>query len=147
MVPAGSHKPNYAGSIPASAIKKIERNAMSKVKRTYIECECSDLSHLTRMTYDPDEKVFWLEVNYNKYPFPMLSVPKWLHRIPTVCLSAFTIDIWIKYSIIKYRLLIIKHAIFGKPIWYKSESIFSPNEAKKLANFIMKLTKRKDLTT
>ena len=45
----------------------------SILKKIYIECDCWDLAHVTRMTYDEEYDIFAFEYVLNKFPFEVAT--------------------------------------------------------------------------
>jgi len=110
----------------------------SILKKIYIECDCWDLAHVTRMTYDEEYDIFAFEYVLNKFPFEVATTqfeknePEWHKRL---------VHSWNRFK--KY-VNGIKLAILGKPIWFAGISGFDSGTAEKLVEFINSNKKRVD---
>jgi len=102
----------------------------------YIECVCGELDDLTRILYDPEEKMFHLEFNLMKHVADGIPYVSYNHN------DLFFIK-WLKtfyFSLFQFKNYLqgIKNAIFGKSNWYRGSADLNFEGAQNLIDFLNK---------
>lgn len=92
----------------------------------YVECQCHDLNHITKIVYDRDEREFWLEFTTLKYAGHSSFTFKrqWL------------MDLQYKWFRFKEYLKNVKTALRGRPIWFTANGTWNEEHAKMVSKFI-----------
>jgi hypothetical protein len=112
----------------------------------YFECICEDFQHAFRLKYlddndEPKWREFYLEFGLGKFPHTQTDNDQGYYQFGNGKIKDFLTKWRMKKDAFKRYIRNIKWSILGRPIWFSACGSLEPEEAKKMAEFILKNTK------
>jgi hypothetical protein len=111
-----------------------------EMKELLVNCICSDLGHLTRLIYDPEDKQFYIEVQLSDYPGKVRDVVT-TFKPGEGAVKIYVKTLWHNVKRFQSYLKNIWWSIKGRPVWFSANLNWGHEEALKTAAFLLENVK------
>lgn len=103
----------------------------------YIECDCHDLDHISRIWFDQEYKLFEIEYKLVRFPYEYGQHPTYTETPEDTFWSKLWKKTKFRYECFCLYFRNIFYAIKGRPIYFTSHASIGREEINRLLIFIM----------